>query len=279
MTASAQLPAAPRKARSAAPIDETARISVPRSLPMADGEPHPFTRDRRFDPSAEVPCRPRRSSRDWMSTAPSSRGEGLTSGRSAPSVEHVVRSLCRAGPLPHRRLRRPRNAMMSWPPSRRAPPVLPLDSHRRDDGRRIGEPRCESRKGRRTAAALSRGVGRGPVDHEKVDVSGHLRQGRAGVPGRVALQRRVHDMRDVEQRFTPQHVRDERDPSSVVLERHDGGTTTALPQQAAQNDGAYTASAFDDPRSATLHNLIAHTDQPGRAHCPGAPRQIVSPVE
>jgi hypothetical protein len=145
-----------------------------------------------------------------------------------------------------------------------------------DDGRRLGQPRSESCKGRRTAAALSRCVGGGPVDHEKIDLIVHLRQGRAGVPGRVALQRRVHDAREVDWRYAPQHVGDE----AAYCASCSTATMVAPPPRCRSRRARTTVLTplprFDDPRSAPVHNLIAYEDQPGRAHRPGAPRQIVS---
>jgi hypothetical protein len=60
-------------------------------------------------------------------------------------------------------------------------------------------------------------------------------------------------------------------------------TTVAPPPRCRSRRGqdhrADTAAAFDNPRSAAVHHLVAHEDQPGRAHRPGAPGQIVSLVE
>jgi hypothetical protein len=83
----------------------------PRALSMADGEPRLSTRDRRFRASAWVAGHPARPSRDGMTTAANSHDEPAQWQRPAPPGERVVRYLDRAGPLPHRQLRRPRSAL------------------------------------------------------------------------------------------------------------------------------------------------------------------------
>jgi len=121
-------------------------------------------------------------------------------------------------------------------------------------------------------------VCRRPVDHEQVDLIGQRVERRRRVPGRIPLERGVHDLRAAVERLAAQQVADERRPFGVVLDRHDA-PGAALAQKAGDDDRAHAAAAFDHARAATVHHFVADRHQAGGAHRPRAPRQVAAGVQ
>jgi hypothetical protein len=88
----------------------------------------------------------------------------------------------------------------------------------------------------------------------------------------------VHDPREVVERLTTQEVAYELGPGGVVLDGHKRAGA-ALAQQPREEHGARAAAALHDACAPAAHDLVAHHDEPRRAHRPGAPGQVAAHVE